>query len=93
MISGKTAIMGLRYLCGFVIVFGVAAACYGFIYKFTIPLFAFDVPSWIIGVSAAYMGVKHYRRIPELEKKVDLIGKFSWRNFSIGGAKARSGRA
>ena len=72
---------------------GLGGACYGLMNKFTIPLFAFDVPSWIIGVSAAYMGARYYRRIPELEKKVDMGGEFAWRNFSIGGGKAQSRRA
>lgn len=77
----KTAITGLRIISALVIVVGLCGAAEGLLHAATIPLFVFDVPSWIVGVSAAYMGLRYWRRIPELERNVRMSGGFSSSNF------------
>jgi hypothetical protein len=83
MLRGKTAIAGLRFISGVVMSAGLIAAVYGFMQHATVPLFAFDVPAWVIGVSAAYMGLRYWRRIPALEEKIDPNANFKWSNFSF----------
>lgn len=80
--KAKTAILGLRILTLVVMAVGVGGVTDGFVNHRTIPLFAFDVPTWVIGGSAFYMGLKYWRRIPELERKVHYSAGFSWSNFS-----------
>lgn len=92
MIRGKTAVLALRVLCATAMAVGFGATCYGFLNSSTIPLFAFDVPSWIVGVSCIYMGMRYWRRIPELENKIDPYAKFSFKNFSLAKSKARPAR-
>lgn len=87
MIRGRHAITFLRVFTVIVMAVGLSIAVYGFVNPMTIPLFVFDVPTWVIGVTCAYMGLRYWRRIPEMEKKIDPSGKFSWRNFSIGRGK------
>ncbi len=82
MIKTQTAISGLRYLCVLVMTVGLMAMIDGLFHYRTIPLYIFDVPGWIIGASAAYMGLRYWRRIPEMEKKLQG-SRFSWSNFSI----------
>jgi len=80
--KGSTAINALRVICGLVICIGLGAALDGFLSRQSITLFAFDVPSWMVGVSAAYMGLRYWRRIPELEKQAGPDASFSWAKLS-----------
>ncbi len=55
MFSSNNAIAALRFLCAFVIAFGAMMTLYGLMYSFKIPLFAFDIPTWVIGVTVMYL--------------------------------------
>src|SRR5437870_2166472 len=67
----NTAITGLRVLSGLVMLVGLAGIVDGFVRPVSIPLFAFDVPTWVIGATAAYLGLRYWRRIPAMEKQID----------------------
>ena len=77
-----TAMNGLRYLCVAVMVGGAMGVVDGLLHYRTVSLFVFDIPGWIVGASAMYMGLRYYRRIPEMEKTVQGA-TFKWSNFSI----------
>lgn len=80
--SKARALMALQVLCCLTMTVGVGAIIYGLLHHHTIPLFMFDVPLWVIGASALYMGVKYYRRLPEMESKLQVSSGFAWKNFS-----------
>jgi hypothetical protein len=82
MIQSKNALFALRLMSTLTMSVGAAAMVDGFLNARTIPLFIFDVPSWVIGASAIYMGLRYWRRIPAMEKKVNG-STFQWSNFWI----------
>lgn len=83
MFRGNTAILALRFICALCMAFGLMMMIYGILYRYTIPLFAFDVPTWVIGATVVYLGLRHWRRVPELEKSVTPLARFSWKNFTL----------
>lgn len=82
MVKSSGAITALRFLCVIVMAIGIGATVDGLMHYRTVPLFIFDVPGWIVGASAIYMGLRYWRRIPEMERKVNGT-TFRWSNFSI----------
>jgi hypothetical protein len=68
-------------MCCLVMTVGLMGALFGFLENVTIPLFVFDIPTWVIGLSAAFMGLRYWRRIPALEQKIEPDAYFRWSNF------------
>jgi hypothetical protein len=87
--TGKRAITVLRVICLVVMLLGVGGVIDGIMHSKSVPLFAFDVPTWIIALSVFYMGLRYWRRIPELEKKVQYSKGFSWEHFPVVGSRSR----
>jgi hypothetical protein len=79
--SKDKAILTLRIICGIAIAIGLAGTITSIITHDSVPLFWVSVPGWAIGASATYMGIRYWRRIPELEKGLKENGSFSWANF------------
>ena len=77
-------IVGLRVICGLTIVVGLVGFVAGLFAAGGIPLFGVLVPGWVLGASVAYMGARYWRRLPEMERKVELGGSFAWSNFRRG---------
>ncbi|MEI6236372.1 MAG: hypothetical protein WCT04_25230 [Planctomycetota bacterium] len=86
--TSNGAVTFLRCISGLVMCIGACTVIDGLMNYRTVPLFMFDVPGWIIGASAIYMGLRYWRRIPEMEKNVAGT-QFSWSNFSIFKTKTR----
>ena len=80
---GHTAVTGLKIISLLAIAAGLAGAAYGFYRPQEVPLFVFAVPSWAIGLSAAYLGLRYWRRIPELQRNIAQSNGFSWSNFPV----------
>jgi hypothetical protein len=80
--NGKDkAILFLRVICGFTIALGLYGIVVGLMSNDKIPLFMVDVPPWVLGASCAYMGLRYWRRIPEMQQTVTYSPGFSWSNF------------
>jgi len=77
------AIIALRLISGLVVMLGLIGTIDGIINYKTIPLFAFNVPTFVVAFSVFYMGLRYWRRIPEFEKKVEGSARFSWENFPL----------
>jgi hypothetical protein len=81
--KGAKAIIFLRTIALAVMIVGLGGTIDSLLYHRSVSLFAFDIPGWVVGISGFYMGLRYWRRIPELEKKVVQSTGFSWANFSV----------
>ena len=81
MIDKMKAIFILRIITGLTIAVGLVGIIDGVAQPNSIPVLGLSVPAWVLGASVTYMGMRYWRRLPEMEKNVYGGGGFSWENF------------
>jgi hypothetical protein len=80
--SKNGAVMWLRVMSIGTILIGAICFTLAWIYNERVQLFpGVSAPAWAIGASVMYMGLRYWRRIPEMEKNIRSTGGFSWANF------------
>ena len=84
----EKAILALRVVTGLTVVVGCLGIVDGFIRPEGIPLFGIAVPTWVLGASVAYLGLRYWRQLPELERGMAAGGGFAWANFKTAGKEA-----
>jgi hypothetical protein len=70
LISVLTTLVGLL---------GVVAGLYS---GETMTMLGMQVPLWVLGVTVAYVGVRYWRRVPQLDESIATDGKFSFANLT-----------
>ena len=79
-----SAIFGLRVITALTILAGLAGLVGGVVSGERIQLFVgVNVPAWALGASVTYLGLRYWRRIPELQKGLQGSGGFAWRNLKV----------
>lgn len=79
--SREKVILALRVVTGLTVVVGCVGIVDGLVRPAGIPLFGMAVPTWVLGASVAYLGLRYWRRLPELEQGMAAGGGFAWANF------------
>jgi hypothetical protein len=80
----QKVIFGLKAITAATIVVGVVGIAGALLSEMRIPLFpGVSVPGWVLGASVAYMGVRYWRRLPELERNISSGSGFAVSNFRV----------
>jgi hypothetical protein len=84
MATQKKAVIWLRIMSAVTMILGAVCVILALKNGDSIPLFpGVRVPGWVIGASVIYIGLRYWRRIPEMERNLKCSTGFSWTNFKF----------
>jgi hypothetical protein len=70
MFSNNRAVLALQIMSIITILVGLVGLLFGIVTQAMIVLGTARIPVWILGGAMTYMGIRYWRRIPGLEKKM-----------------------
>jgi hypothetical protein len=66
----------------FIIISGLAFTIYGYLTQVSFKIMGSDVPGFLFGIVAVFLGCRYTISLNKLKKRIDKSGaKFSWDNF------------
>jgi hypothetical protein len=78
----QKVMLGLKVITAATIIVGIVGIVGALQTGMRIPLFpGVSVPGWVLGASVAYMGVRYWRRLPELERNISSGSGFALSNL------------
>lgn len=81
-VGKKIAFLGLLTIAFLILIFGLVFSIYCFSNNITFKMMGSDVPGFIFGLAAIFLGVRYIVTLNKLKKKIEETdARFSWDNF------------